>query len=293
MRSLLVELVLVVGIAFALSQDAGGFVDPEGLLAAQLPDGRFVEVGVNDDLGYEVTLFDTHAKVIRSMDGAALWADEFVPALVCGLGANRILVLDNPGSKSRKAITFDVATGKVVAKAVFPISHVDGIHPMSDGSLLAQDGPDFIDLSKSGKVLWQKRILIDTHGDSKLSPVYDAFGIMADGSVVTFQDQTHRLQLWDSKFKPLKTITMPNKVDFWFTQRMGVGKGGFWLEQWPLENGVLVKIDLTGKASAPRKVHLEDGSEFSWLDFIGETADGDPVVWFGAMMVVGPGGKVK
>ena len=187
-------------------------------------------------------------------------------------------------------MVFDLTTGKVVSHAVFQVGRVDGIAPLSDGSLLAKDGPDFIDLSANGRLLWKKRIRIDIHGDPKLSPVYDAFCVRADGSIATFQDQTHTIQIWDEKLKPLKTIQMPSTVEFSFTQRMGSGSAGFWLEH-DLEGGELVKIDLNGKPSKTRKIQLPDGSEVSWVNFIGETADGDPVVYLDGLMVIQADGK--
>lgn len=284
--------IFLASFAVGFAQDGPGPNDPEDILAAQLPGGQFVDIGVNDNLGYELTVYDDRAKLIRKLDASALWAEDFVPALVCGLSKNRILVFDGPGVHKRNAVVFDLTAGKVVSKAVFAIGKVDGVARLADGSLLAKDGPDFIDLSLAGKILWKKRILIDTHGESKLSPVYDAFCVLADGSIATFQDETHRIQLWNKKFEPLKTIIMPHGVGFSFTQRMGPGKGGFWLER-DLESGELVKINLKGKPSAPRKISLPDGSEISWVNFIGETSDGNPVVYFDTLLVIGPDGKLK
>ena len=92
--SLIAFLVLSAGVGFA--QGGRGADDPEGILAAQMPGGQFVDVGVNDDLDYQLTIFDTHGKVVRKLDASALWEGGFVPALVCGISKSGVLVLGNP-----------------------------------------------------------------------------------------------------------------------------------------------------------------------------------------------------
>lgn len=260
--------------------------EPEDVLADQLPSGAFVSIGVDSMLGFRAVVISPAGKIVRTLDASKLWDSEndFVPAIVCALDSERVLVFDRSMTKYRAGKIFSLKTGKVEKEVRFPPVSFHNLDLMKDGTLLGDTISDLLRMSQDGRILWRKSAAsvfgVSKDGFRRVSVVK----VTPSGEVAALQDSPALIRIFDSNLKPVRTFSLA-KAGKWFCQRMAPTKRGFWVETNGVMDGPLVHVDQAGNSTKPLEVKLGEGS-LSGPIVLGELSTGDPVIYWDGLYKV-------
>lgn len=265
--------------------------EPEQVLADQVPGGGFVSVGVGDKFEFTAVVLSPAGKIVRKLDAAPLWDSEkdFVPSLVCALDDNRILVLDQRLDRVREGKIYSLRTGNVEKEVQFPALEFSNFDRLKDGTLLGESGGDFLHISQDGTVMWRKSVtsILGARKDKVMH--HSVVKVTPAGEIAVLESDPDQIRLFDSNFKPLRTLALA-RAGKWFNQRMAPVKNGFWVELFEIEDGALLHVDMSGNPSKPRVVKLADGSTIDYAIVLGELSSGEPVIYEEGLCKVDPRG---